>query len=172
MGEQDETQESTELEIPEQRDKRVVYDDDKRAEVLMMHARGWTYRKIEEKTGVSKSVAHHWCHDINRDEGKDAYIVAEINKNLANKQTIIANRLLAAMDDPASDRIDKAKLFELASSAKMLLDGARLIQGKSTQNISIIVKQHQDSKKEKEDLQDEIALSQAKIAALKDASAP
>ena len=48
----------------------------------------------------------------------------------------------------------------------------RLEEGKSTQNIAVMVKRHEDSKKEKEDLENEIALSQAKITALKDASTP
>ena len=74
------------------------------------------------------------------------------------------------MDNPDSDRLGKAKIFELASAMKMLEDSARLDQGKSTQNIAVIVKRHEDSKKEKDDLEQEIALSEAKIAALKGAS--
>lgn len=172
MQESNENNQDTDIEFVKKSNNGIRHNDDTKAEVLMMHARGWSYSRIAEKKGISTQTAHRWCNDIYRDAGNDAFIVAEIKKNRVNKKIILANRLMTELDDPSSDRFKNAKLFEIASTIKMLEDSTRLDEGKSTQNIAVIVKRHEDSKKEKEDLESEIALSDAKIAALRGASIP
>ena len=99
-----------------------------------------SYRTIAEHVGVSRQTIHNWIQKVQDDENIDEIDLSEIagryKSRLAQEAFLYASLYYKRSVD--SDKLDKASTLQLATAGKLTAEMGRLLQGESTENISVI----------------------------------
>jgi hypothetical protein len=95
-------------------------------------SQGLSERKIASLTGVSRHVVRKVVKRLDVDKNE---LLDHIKKNMANDLMLGAQKFLTVATSPG--KLEKASLLQAVTGMGIAIDKARLLQGESTENLSI-----------------------------------
>ena len=101
-----------------------------------LHAQGKSLRTIASSLGIkAHSTIADWVHQIElAPPAEAALLIQQIKKTMADKCYMTANRVSNRITD---EDIEKASLVQKTTAIGTLIDKARLLEGKSNNNIEV-----------------------------------
>ena len=130
-----------------------------------MRASGYTYHGIAAKLNVSAGSVHDWVNRVEERRFEDTELTEQIKAQMSGKVYSTANHILSKVSD---EDIERATLQQKATSFGIMIDKARLIEGQSTENHSMIVKEFDKASGRGEELDDEALQIEAEIARIEE----
>ncbi len=140
------------------------HPDELKVLALTLRSANYSYDKISAIIGIGKTTVSDWIRRPSFDNVGLSELANGIKERMASQLYINSNQVFnAAMED---DKIDKASHLQLVTSGSIMIDKARLMEGKSTENISMMYQRSDNFDDRKEEITNEILDIEAEIITL------
>ena len=113
----------------------IKYSMARKLSILADLESGMSEREVAERNGCSPSTVNDIRHDPRIRDAHDPHVLSLRRKGLASQAYYIADKLLETIDDEA---IQKMPPFQRFLGFGIMIDKARLIEGLSTENVSVV----------------------------------
>lgn len=144
------------------------YSEELHACAVGLRATGMSYAKIGFVLGCAPNTARHWINQTKVLGGRYGQLVADIKEGIAGKSYLLSNTILSSITD---EDIEKANLGTKVTASAILIDKARLAEGKSTENHAVYIKKQveiraviDEDKKRAKELDERIAMYELELA--------
>jgi len=146
------------------KDSCMRYTTETKLMALAMWSSGMTVKSISRMLGANYVTVLRWMNDSELlKEAQARNVIEKVKSVLSDKHYMLANTILSRVSD---DDIDGAGLKEKVLSSSILIDKARLIEGKSTDNIAVLYENIQAMRKQGSELDDEVKKLRDELGAI------
>ena len=140
------------------------HPDELKVLALTLRSANYSYPQIATIIGVGRTTVMDWVNRPTYDNVGLSELATGIKERMASKLYVNSNQIFnAAMDD---DKIDKASHLQLVTSGSIMIDKARLMEGKSTENISMMYQRSDNFDDRKQEITNEILDIEGEIITL------
>jgi len=146
---------------PERNMSGYSYPEEIKVLAISLFSQGHSYRAIARKTGVrSSSTIHAWVNGSDVEDFATADVVERIKRNLSARNYSLASNIMGAI---SKKDVKNATLQQKVTSAAILQEKGRLMEGKSTHNVASMSKYVVKRDTELSTIEKEIAALEAEV---------
>lgn len=140
------------------------YPDEVKMFAITLQASGYSYRAIGELLGVGNVTVHNWVNDAKNDQLLLSDVSEQVKSRMSNKLYITSNNILSRISDKD---VEDASLVQKTTAIGTLIDKARLIDGETTDNISMVYQRKDKVKSQQTVIDAEFTETEGQLAELK-----